>query len=137
MGHPTLMAGVLVGIALIRAILLGKLGISWVFYLLALVFLGGVIVVLLFIVSVCANEKFFYGFKFFNLGTPPLILWALWGGQPFMITGVDFSSFNIAGVLFERDAALPLISFIGVLVLCLVSVVSVRKVESGPLVKRL
>ena len=74
------MAGVLVGIALIRAILLGKLGISWVFYLLALVFLGGVIVVLLFIVSVCANEKFFYGFKFFNLGTPPLILWALWGG---------------------------------------------------------
>merc|ERR1712135_76457 len=34
---------------------------AWLFYLLILVFLGGVIVVLLFMVSICANEKFILG----------------------------------------------------------------------------
>jgi len=57
--HPASLAGLLIMAALIVRALLAIYSLRWFFYLLALVFLGGVIVVLLFMVSVCANEKFY------------------------------------------------------------------------------
>ena len=135
--HPVMMAGVLIAVAIISSMLVGKISISWVFYLLALVFLGGVIVVLLFIVSVCANEKFFY-YEGVNLG---LFLFVAALTRFFLnkYRGLRFELKRniLPSLLYQRDAACAFITFIAVLVLCIIRVVKIRKLESGPLIKRL
>ena len=135
--HPVRIAGLLILIALTRSLFLGKLVIRWVLYLLALVFLGGVIVVLLFIVSVCANEKFFYLVKE-NLA-PGVVVWLVAG---FLISKVSILREGISGigtplVLYQSDGLFRFILFMLVLVLCILRVVKIRKLESGPIVKRL
>jgi hypothetical protein len=135
--HPVKIAGLLVIISLLRSLFLGKLMIRWLIYLLALVFLGGVIVVLLFIVSVCANEKFFFK------GEPPVLgLLAAGVVLRFIINKTSVIGEGISGVatplvLYQREGLFRFIIFIGVLVICILRVVKIRKLESGPLVKRL
>ena len=135
--HPVRIAGLLVIISLLRSLFLGKLIVSWVIYLLALVFLGGVIVVLLFMVSVCANEKFFY-----RKGANAAPLLARWIILRLFISKTTLTSEGMSGVgvplvLYQREGLFSFILFIGVLVLCMLRVVKIRKLESGPLVKRL
>jgi hypothetical protein len=124
------------GVAFVTSLLLGKLVIRWVFYLLLLVFLGGVMVVLSFIVSVCANEKFFYhpsgGLGLLGALLIGLLLFKVEGG---LETG--FRSNRLGLPLYQLDRSAGFILLMVSLVVCLVSVVRVRKVESGPLVKRL
>ena len=135
--HPVRMAGLLIVIALITSIFLGKLIVSWIIYLLALVFLGGVIVVLLFMVSVCANEKFFYYSKK-RLG--PVILLTLILSIPLRKTTLlreGLSGIRVPLVLYQSEGAFGFVLFISILVLCMLRVVKISKLESGPLVKRL
>ena len=103
----------------------------------ALVFLGGVIVVLLFMVSVCANEKFFFK----NRRTPAVgvgvwVLARLLLNKTTMITEA-ISGISLPLVLYQREGIFSFIIFMGVLVLCIIRVVKIRKLESGPMVKRL
>ena len=135
--HPASLAGLLIIVALLVRALLGAHSLSWFLYLLALVFLGGVIVVLLFMVSVCANEKFYAskGLKSAGFALVPLV-----GGlvyNPVLNFSAGFRGFQFSGALYEAERALPFIFFILILILCLVRVVGVRRLESGPLVKRL
>nr|YP_010406810.1 NADH dehydrogenase subunit 6 [Labidocera rotunda]URC16611.1 NADH dehydrogenase subunit 6 [Labidocera rotunda] len=135
--HPVSMAGLLILMALASSLFLGKLIISWVLYLLALVFLGGVMVVLLFMVSVCANEKFFY-----SVGPqigPSLIFWGI---SSLIIAKNTALSEGMSGVstplvLYQSDGMFSFILFMLILVLCMLSVVKISKLESGPMVKRL
>ena len=135
--HPVNIAGMLILIALISSLFLGKLIIRWMFYLMALVFLGGVIVVLLFMVSVCANEKFFFK----NRRTPAVgvgvwVLARLLLNKTTIITEA-ISGISLPLVLYQREGIFSFIIFMGVLVLCIIRVVKIRKLESGPMVKRL
>ena len=135
--HPVNIAGMLILIALLRSLFLGKLVMRWLLYLLALVFLGGVIVVLLFIVSVCANEKFFY-----KGNNSQLLSIAAWLLGALMINKLRLIEEGMSGVrlplvLYQREGVFAFILFMGVLVLCIFSVVKISKLESGPLVKRL
>lgn len=135
--HPVRMAGLLIVIAMITSIFLGKLIVRWVMYLLALVFLGGVMVVLLFIVSVCANEKFFYASK---KSLAPAFLLALILCAPLRKTALireGISGVRVPLVLYQSEGAFGFILFIRILVLCMLRVVKISKLESGPLVKRL
>lgn len=135
--HPVRMAGLLILMALAGSIFLGKLVIRWVLYLLALVFLGGVIVVLLFIVSVCANEKFFFKVK--RNAAPAVLVWLL---RRVLVSKISILREGLSGigtplVLYQRDGLFRFILFILILVLCILSVVKISKLESGPIVKRL
>ena len=56
--HPVLMAYVLIGYAILVSIGLRTLSIRWFMYLLVLIFLGGVIILIIYITSMAANEKF-------------------------------------------------------------------------------
>ena len=56
--HPVLMAYVLIGYAILVRIRLRTLSIRWFIYLLVLIFLGGVIILIIYITSMAANEKF-------------------------------------------------------------------------------
>ena len=52
------MAYVLIGYAILVRIRLRTLSIRWFIYLLVLIFLGGVIILIIYITSMAANEKF-------------------------------------------------------------------------------
>lgn len=135
--HPVSLGGILVVAAVLNSIFLGKLISRWLFYILFLVFLGGVIVVLLFIVSICGNEKFFYtgGLRWLSL----LVV-----GGVFCLLSLNsvtayrgFRGLTITLTLYQSETIITFIIFILILVLCLIRVVKIRRLESGPLVKRL
>jgi len=135
--HPASLAGLLIMAALIVRALLAIYSLRWFFYLLALVFLGGVIVVLLFMVSVCANEKFYSSSisKLKQVGLVSLV--GVFIFNPALNFSTRFNRFQLSRSLYEREGALCFMLFILILILCLVRVVGVRRLESGPLVKRL
>merc|ERR1712083_838724 len=110
----------------------GKLLISWVIYFLFLVFLGGVIVVVLFIVSICNNEKFI----FYPTSHPELFLVLLFFNSSEKLSG-GISQFQLSYTLYDRSNTAVFMYLMLFLLLCLVRVVRVTKKEYGPLVKRL
>jgi len=135
--HPVTLAGLLLAVSLAGSAILGLIGCRWLFYLLMLVFLGGVIVVLLFMVSICANEKFiFSGVRY------PLLMVVLTLSTLFRLNSTagptgGFSGYLIRLRLYQTDCGIIFIIFMLYLVLCLISVVRISKLEAGPLVKRL
>lgn len=135
--HPVRLGGLLVAVAISNSIFMGKLLSSWLFYMLFLVFLGGVIVVLLFMVSICGNEKFFYveTLKGGYYGAAVLIVYPLMVWE--MGRGARFVNLNLTLSLYQSEIILGFIIFMLILVLCLIRVVKIRRLESGPLVKRL
>ena len=56
--HPVFISYILIGYAILVRIRLRTLRISWFIYLLVLIFLGGVIILIIYITSIAANEKF-------------------------------------------------------------------------------
>lgn len=129
--HPVIFSLILVFISLILSIFLGKLINIWIFYLLVLIFLGGVIVVILFLVSICSNEKFFkisFKINFF------ILIFLLFNCFLSIINEINF---NIIIKLYIIENVIRFIIFCLILLVCLISVVIIRKLEYGPLVKRL
>jgi len=135
--HPAMLAGLLLVVSLTGSLILGLISCRWLFYLLILVFLGGVIVVLLFMVSICANEKFILG----SLRGASLLgvasFLALCGLNTRVGPRLRFSGYHIRLSLYQTDCGIIFLLFMLYLVLCLVRVVRIRKLEAGPLVKRL
>jgi membrane-associated HD superfamily phosphohydrolase len=120
---------------LVSALLL-KISTSWLFYLLVLMFLGGVMVVITYMSSLAANEKSLYSRQ------PKFIFWLLLGGLVTLLLDVEkaavpTSSFNFAGGAYGLSFLPALVSSFLVLFLALVRVVKLIKLEEGPLVKRL
>lgn len=134
--HPLTMAGLLIVFALIAAIFSFKLLSSWFFYMLALVFLGGVIVVLSFIVSLCRNEQFSPQTNW-NLIVGPLLTLPFFLANPTPTLIVNHRDNQIIITLYQNDRRGCFVFIIITLVTCIISAVSLRKIERGPLVKRL
>ena len=96
-------------------------------------------VVLLFMVSVCANEKIFY----FGGGLNSLIIRLV--VVAVLRVRVDghigpmrsFGGSELPLLLYQQEVGLMFILLMLVLVLCLIRVVKISKAEIGPLVKRL
>ena len=133
--HPVRLGALLVRIALINSLTLGKIVRRWLFYMLALLFLGGVMVVLLFIVSVCANEKFFFQPVDFKpallLGLRLIVI------IPFSTKQERFSQINRALTVYQRANSFNFLIMVFRLILCIIRVAKISKLEAGPLVKRL
>jgi len=134
--RPVFLAGLLLLFSGVRSLFLGKIVVSWVIYCLFLVFLGGVIVVVLFIVSICNNEKFIFSSE----SLPELAVVLLFGAMFFNSTeklSGGIRCFQLTFPLYKNETTAVFFLLILFLILCLIRVVSVCKKEYGPLVKRL
>jgi len=128
-------------ILIISSIIIGvmciKINLSWFFYLLVLVFLGGVIILIIYINTLAINEKFFFykiNHKYLYLFIFIFLLQIIFYKNFFL--KINFSNF-ISISLYESINLLSLIFLIFYLLLTLICVVKLVKFEYGPLIKRL
>ena len=134
--HPLAIAGLLIVFSLAAAVFSFKLLSSWFFYMLALVFLGGVMVVLSFIVSLCRNEQFTLPpVKWLALSPALLVPFILVNNTPNQIIG--YRDNQIIITLYQNDRSWCFIFIVITLIICMIRAVRLRKIERGPLVKRL
>lgn len=137
LSHPLTLGLILISSAVAIGALLALSRASWFFYLLVLVFLGGVMVLVIYMATLSANEKF--------SSIPRLTVAPAFAARLPVLLILHFSplgpnsSGNGAPALFIYDyVQLPsLITLMAYLLLTLVCVVKLVKFESGPLVKRL
>jgi hypothetical protein len=135
--HPISVALLLLLFAAANSSLISFLYTSWGFYILMLIFLGGVIVVVIFIVSLCRNEKFSSPDKFFPWNILALLGLIIWRLSCNKITLQPFSNNQIFLSLYQNDTRWCFMLVIATLILCIIRTVNLRKIERGPLVKRL
>jgi len=132
--RPISLAILLISSAIVCAITTGFIFSSWMFYFLMLVFLGGVIVVLIFITSVCTNTKL----RLFNIKRGLILpLGLAWCLCPISMMLNNYSNLNFCLSIYSLEGLLILVFLILSLLLCMVRVVNVVKLEYGPLVFRL
>ena len=132
--RPISLAILLISSAMICSITAGLLFSSWIFYFLILIFLGGVIVVLIFITSVCTNTKL----RPFIINRGLLASLGFgWFLCSINIMVNNYSNLNFCLRIYSLEGLLILVFLILSLLLCMVRVVNVVKLEYGPLVFRL
>lgn len=93
--------------------------------------------VLLFMVSVCANERFFYDDPEVILKPFWFILFGMAVGYPLSTKQERFSFINRALRVFQNTQSIHFGIIVFTLILCIITVVKISKLEVGPLVKRL
>ena len=114
-----------------------KLNLSWFFYLLVLVFLGGVIILIIYINTLAINEKFYFykvKNKFLYIIIFIVIINTIFYKNFFL--KVNLSNF-ISIRLYNSINFMIIIFLILYLLLTLICVVKLVKFEYGPLIKRL
>jgi membrane-associated HD superfamily phosphohydrolase len=135
--HPISLGIILIFYSLLMGVATITFRTPWFFYLLVLVFLGGVIILIIYIRTLAANEKFIAP-KSFNLFAPVFIIFI----RIFFINNYNYtlkSSFNtrILINLYEYSNRRISIFLITYLLITMVCVVKLVKFERGPLVGRL
>merc|ERR1739848_853799 len=126
-------------IAILARIITFAINSSWFFYLIVLVFLGGVIILIIYISTLSANEKF----RDFRLNVTELRAAAAISSLTLFGIKIKYRSpvinmRNIAiGISYESSNFSLLVFLILYLLITLVCVVKLVKFESGPLIKRL
>nr|UDF84429.1 NADH dehydrogenase subunit 6 [Phyllodiaptomus tunguidus]UDF84442.1 NADH dehydrogenase subunit 6 [Phyllodiaptomus tunguidus] len=132
--HPLNLSIMLMLLCFFISVIMLKLSISWVFYLLVLMFLGGVMILITYMVSIASNEKALA----FNL-SPLIIFFLLF----FFLMNDEHSTLKQSSTslfvspLMEKEFSALLIFCFCMLLFALISVVKLIKLESGPLSKRL
>jgi len=135
--HPIFFRVILISISLFIRVLLIKINISWFFFLLMLVFLGGVIVLVIYINTLSINEKFFIkNFSFIDLSYFRFLFLILMFLKKNTIIKINYSNF-IPAMLYENINFYVIIFLIVYLLLTIICVVKLIKFEYGPLIKRL
>ena len=137
LSHPISLGIVLIFYSLLIGVTTIIFSAPWFFYLLVLVFLGGVIILIIYISTLAANEKFMRP-KFPN----PVLFIVVMVIIRFMLTNYNYSnksSYNIRILinLYEysnRSLSIFLIVYLLITIVCVVKLV---KFERGPLVGRL
>ena len=130
---------ILIILALIIRILAFFINISWFFYLLVLVFLGGVIILIIYISTLATNEKF-YVFRLKNKRLISILLIL----RIVFINLIVFPSFDkipphnfIPNILYEPINFNSILFLMLYLLLTIICVVKLVKFEAGPLIIRL
>jgi len=100
-----------------------------------LVFLGGVIVLIIYMSTLCTNEKFtiFTGQNLKFLVPVPIIM----AITPTSLAGSNSLSLIRASLIFERNQFSAIVFLMSYLLIALICVVKLVKFEAGPLTKRL
>lgn len=134
--HPITMAGLLIFNCFIISLFIMWTRVTWLFYLLVLIFLGGVMVIIIYITSLAANEKIFWTSKFSWLNLTPLVFISV-----FVIDErtkkIIRRNFSFVGDLFGLSFIIFLLGCFIILLLTIISVIKIIKLEEGPLIKRL
>jgi len=137
LSHPISLGIVIIVISVIIGVYILNLVYSWFFYLLILVFLGGVIVLIIYIRTLSANEKF----SPMVVTLPLFVLLALIMSITSNSLTQSFSnrvtSRSFISQLYQHKNARLLLFLIVYLLITLVCVVKLVKYEEGPLSKRL
>ena len=134
--RPLTLSWILLIYSVITSILLSLSNITWLFYFIILVFLGGVIIVVIFITSVCINKKLHLRTPF-NPATLVLLIIMSIIVDYTKILNFPFSGISIGSFLYSFDNSLLLIFILITLLIILIAVVIIVKLEEGPLLKRL
>ena len=135
--HPISLGFILIFYALVTGLLSIILRNSWFFYLLVLVFLGGVIILIIYISTLSANEKFFLD----NAGLPIMFVLFLSLSLIFYFEfnnriNISIKNCFISNVYEQSNSRLTIILIL-YLLLTILCVVKLVKFEKGPLVRRL
>ena len=133
--HPIKIAIFLIATCSLVRVFILKISYSWMFFLLVLIFLGGVIIIIIYMTSLASNEK---NLRINFLSTPILILAG--AATPFIdsrFSAKSSSSFEFVKVLYELEFFFSLILCFFFLLTALIRIVKLIKLEEGPLVKRL
>ena len=135
--HPISLGFILIFYALVTGLLSIILRNSWFFYLLVLVFLGGVIILIIYISTLSANEKFFLD----NEGLPIMFVLFLSLSLIFYFEfnnriSISIKNCFISNVYEQSNSRLTIILIL-YLLLTILCVVKLVKFEKGPLVRRL
>ena len=139
LSHPIRLRISLILIAILARIISLWINSSWFFYLIVLVFLGGVIILIIYIRTLAANEKFRR--ISINYNTIGIILIV----RLFILVVLKYKNIlqfirrnnTAVGIIYEASNFSLLLFLITYLLLTLVCVVKLVKFESGPLIKRL
>merc|ERR1712174_80157 len=127
---------ILIITSLIIGIVVFKINTSLIFFLIMLVFLGGVIILIIYINTLAINEKFFFIKKNFSFIASAISLIIF-----FLMVKNTFSKINYSNsiriLIYENINIFIIIFLIIYLLLALICVVKLIKFEYGPLIKRL
>lgn len=135
--HPISLGFILIFYSLATGLISLMLSNSWFFYLLVLVFLGGVIILIIYMRTLSANEKFFVNNKAIPLSFLVLARIILVFYYEYNKTvNLRIKSCFISNVYEQRNSRLT-IRLILYLLLTILCVVKLVKFEKGPLVRRL
>merc|ERR1711887_374691 len=139
LSHPIRVAFLLIFLSIIISLFSLKLLCSWFFYLLVLVFLGGVIILIIYISTLATNEKF-YVFRLKNKRLISILLIL----RIIFINLIVFPSFDkipphnfIPNILYEPINFNSILFLMLYLLLTIICVVKLVKFEVGPLIMRL
>lgn len=138
--HPIVLAYFLVLYSIILSLFLSIAYTRWILYVLVLVFLGGVIVLIIYITRLAANEKIILIFKNFKLSLIffflfNLLLFSL--KKEINLNNIFSNRSNFITSLIENRSSLLYLLTTYYLLLVLMRVVKIVKQEKGPLVRRL
>jgi len=129
---------VLIFMALLGGGLLLKASVSWFSYVLVLVFLGGVIVIIIYMSTLTSSEKFYFNTSPIIVSLCTVILIRGLGLLKFKFLGEKVAKEAVVrGALYESSLTTRLFFLMVYLLLTIVCVVKLVKFEAGPLVARL
>ena len=139
LSHPIRLRISLILIAILARIISLWINSSWFFYLIVLVFLGGVIILIIYIRTLAANEKFRrISINYNTIGIILMVRLSILVVLKYKNI-LQFIRINntAVGIIYEASNFSLLLFLITYLLLTLVCVVKLVKFESGPLIKRL
>ena len=139
LSHPIRLRISLILIAILARIISLWINSSWFFYLIVLVFLGGVIILIIYIRTLAANEKFRrISINYNTIGIILMVRLSILVVLKYKNILQFIRRNNTAvGIIYEASNFSLLLFLITYLLLTLVCVVKLVKFESGPLIKRL
>jgi len=137
LSHPISLGIVIIVISLLIGAYILNFVYSWFFYLLVLVFLGGVIVLIIYMRTLSANEKFSPIYADLSVFSALAIVPSIWSNALSQSSPNNVTSRRFISQLYQHKNATLLLFLIVYLLITLVCVVKLVKYEEGPLSKRL
>merc|ERR1711955_185888 len=137
MSHPISLGIIIIIMALNIGLWAFYIVYSWFIYLLVLVFLGGVIVLIIYISTLSANEKFSPMIVTFPLSVLLALIMSITSNSLTQSFSNRVTSRSFMSQLYQHKNARLLLFLIVYLLITLVCVVKLVKYEEGPLSKRL
>merc|ERR1712133_141066 len=135
MSHPISLGIIIIIMALNIGLWAFYIVYSWFIYLLVLVFLGGVIVLIIYMSTLSANEKFSPNNIY--LGTLLFCTLIIFSNSNLLVSVNIRDNINIITHMYESKNVSTLSYLMIHLLITLVCVVKLVKFEDGPLIKRL